>query len=36
METSLATNPITLSQWVQLLLVVVAAVSYLLFLSRNK
>jgi len=35
METSLATNPITLSQWVQLLLVVVA-ISYLLFLSRNK
>lgn len=35
METSLATNPINLSQWVQLLLVV-AFVSYLLFLSRNK
>jgi len=35
METSLATNPITLSQWVQLLLVV-TTVSYLLFLSRNK
>lgn len=35
METSLATNPITLSQWVQLLLVVVV-VSYLLYLSRNK
>jgi len=35
METSLAANPITLSQWVQLLLVVVA-ISYLLFLSRNK
>lgn len=35
METSLATNPITFSQWVQLLLVVVV-VSYLLFLSRNK
>jgi len=35
METSLATNPITLSPWVQLLLVV-AFVSYLLFLTRNK
>jgi len=35
METSLAANPITLSQWIQLLLVV-AFVSYLLFLSRNK
>ncbi len=35
METSLAAHPITTSQWVQLLLVV-AFVSYLLFLCRNK
>jgi hypothetical protein len=35
METSLAANPISLSQWVQCLLVM-AFVTYLLYLSRNK